>query len=150
MTSKKFALFLFVLFFAFAGNLAASAQKRQLKLSIQDKREVIKLILQNKDFRTDFKSLSEESLYLSTKNIPEQIQRNFPHIKGLNLKLVSPKKAKNSFFHFSFENFEVENTIVKVHFSAYYSICFRDMLYTLWKKSGKWRFRVNYNRRSCY
>lgn len=150
MLSKFFGYSLFILIFTLAGNVEIFPQKRQSKLSLRDKREIIRLILQNKDFRRDFSRLSEKSLLLSTKNIPPQLQRNFPRVKGLSLKLVSPKEARNSSVHLSFENFDIRKYAVKVHFSGYYPHCFRDMLYTFRKRNGRWRFKANYNHRSCY
>src|SRR5688572_28490998 len=95
----KSAFLSIILTFSFS--LIVGAQTQQFKTpsaiaetpqTIKAKREIIKLLLA--DF---FKNNAGQEIYLSTKNIPSKIQKEFPAIENLTTKLIAPDtKLENS------------------------------------------------------
>lgn len=93
MTLKFFILF--VPAFIFAGSFEVSAQNRQMKLSDKERRDIFRRILQDTDFSEAVEYSSNETVYLSTINIPLQLQSDFPEIKGVKFRFITPREIEN-------------------------------------------------------
>lgn len=146
MIAKVYFCVPFILLFIVFGNTESYAQKGKIKLTLQDKRKIIKKVLEDKTFRQDFSNDSPKgTFYLSTENIPIQIRKNFLKIKDLSIKLVSPEEittVRKVNVRLTFTKFERKNKAVDVYFESNYSGCFRDLKYKFWKKNRKWDFIV--------
>ena len=138
----KSAIFCIALFFSFS--IFATAQTQQFKKTngyfrklpnIKAKREIIKLLLL--DF---FKNNSDKEIYLSTKNIPLEIQTEFPKIKNLTAKLIqlNSATAENSCVY-EFRSF----TVFRKKASVSFGDCKNGLGYTFQKSRGKWKLVPN-------
>lgn len=138
----KSAIFCIALFFSFS--IFATAQTQQSKKhtvisetpkTVKAKREIIKLLLL--DF---FKNNSEKKIYISTQNIPTEIQTEFPQIKNLTAKLIQLNSATaENHCIFEFKTFSVTGKNASVSFGD----CKNGLGYTFQKSRGKWKLVSN-------
>lgn len=138
----KSAFLSIILTFSFS--LIVAAQTQQFKTSsainetpqtIKAKRKIIKLLLA--DF---FKNNNDQEIYLSTKNIPSEIQKEFPAIENLTTKLIAPEAAsKENQCPFEFRIFSVSGKKASVLFGD----CNNGLGYTFEKTRGKWKLIPN-------
>lgn len=138
----KTVFFYIVLTFSFS--LICTAQTQQFKTTsptqetsktIKAKRQIIKLLLA--EF---FKNTEKKEFYLSTKNIPKEIQNEFPAIKDLTANLTEPDtqiQPENCLFEF--RTFSVENKNASVLFGD----CNSGLGYNFKKTRGKWKIVPN-------
>lgn len=134
----------FCIALTFSFSLISAAQTQQFKTSsanqetpktIKAKREIIKLLLA--DF---FKNRTEKDVYLSTKNIPKEIQNEFPPIENLTANLTEPdSKLQENNCLFEFRTFSVESKKAAVLFGD----CNDGLGYTFKKMRGKWKIVPN-------
>ena len=74
----------FVLLFCFSA-VNAQEEKNETRLAPADRRLIIAALLNER-----FKNSSETTIYLTTANIPDEIQKNFPTLRDKTVRLVSP------------------------------------------------------------
>lgn len=114
----------------------------QVRLSVGDKRHIIKLILDDWDFTDAMESFEDKTPNLSTKNIPKSVQREFPPISGVKFNLLSPEyiaEAK-SIYYFSFGRFKVRGKQVYIWFyENYYDGGGRGFENAFQKIKGRWK-----------
>ncbi len=138
----KSAFLSLVLTFSFS--LIVGAQTQQFKTSsainenpqtIKAKRKIIKLLL------TDlFKNNADQEIHLSTKNIPSEIQKEFPVIRNLTTKLIAPDAVvPENECPFEFRIFSVSGKKASVLFGD----CNDGLGYTFEKTRGKWKLIPN-------
>ena len=120
-------------------SLIGAAQTQQFKTPsaitekpkvIRAKREIIKILL------ADFsKNNAAREIYLSTRNIPSEIQKEFPAIENLTTKLIAPEaQSQESVCPFEFRIFTVSGKRASVLFGN----CNNGLGYTFQKSRGKW------------
>ena len=139
MKLKNFILIFFALALICSLNRGTSAQ---LKLTIKDKREIIKLVLESRDFTDAIESFQDKTPNLSMINIPIEIQKNFPKTKHVNFHLLTPEYIKEAAFiyYFSFGKFRIYKRKVYVWFyENYYHGGGRGSEDVLQKVKGKWK-----------
>ncbi|GEM_PF-4727022 len=120
---------IFALLFCFCA--AAHAQETENKLLNVDQRRIIAVLLENK-----FKDSAEETIYISTVNIPDDIQKNFPPVKNKNFRLVSPEAAKDTeICAYGFGKFEFIDKFVSVSFGS----CREGLAYDFIKDGNGWK-----------
>ena len=138
----KFAFLSIILTFSFSLTVAAQTQQFKTPSTIAEKpqiikakREIIKLLLA--DF---FKNIEDKEIYLSTKNIPSEIQRKFPAIENITAKLIAPEtELQDSECLFEFRIFSVSGKKASVLFGD----CNDGLGYTFEKTRGKWKLIPN-------
>ncbi len=124
----SFLLSIFVLFFCFA---TANAQKTDVELTSADKRQIIEALLKEK-----FNGASEKTIYISTANLSEEIQKDFPLVKNKRIQLVSSEDSANSgVCSYEFGKFEVNGRSVSVSFGD----CNEGLAYDFKKFGDKWK-----------
>jgi hypothetical protein len=125
--------------FVLSVTLVSAAQTQQLKPSsptidtpqvLADKREIIKILL------TDFFGENKQTIYLSTKNVPFQIQNEFPQIKDLTARFSNYSDEK--ICAFEFHSFVIRGKIAQVDFGG----CNDGLNYNLTKSNGKWKINT--------
>ncbi len=131
---KKLFLLLGIFVSFFCLLVEANAQKTENKPSLADKREIIESLLKEK-----FDKSAEKIIYISTINLPTEIQNDFPPVKNKKIQFISSKNsAISGLCAYEFGKFEVINKFVSVAFGdcnsglAYDFIKFRDK----WKSVG--------------
>ena len=127
---KPPALFVvFILLFCFS---AVSAQeKTESKLTAADQREIIRVLLNEK-----FKTSPEEVIYLTTANIPDEIQKNFPAVKDKTVRLISPDAARQGeICAYEFGEFQFVEKFVSVSFGS----CREGLAYDFVKDGDRWK-----------
>jgi hypothetical protein len=119
---------IFVLFFGFC---AAAAQNRENKLATADQRRIIGFLLNDK-----FKGSNEETVYLSTANIPPEIRKDFPSPQNVRVRLISPESAAASeLCAYEFGEFQFIDKFVSVSFGN----CREGLAYDFVKDGGDWK-----------
>jgi hypothetical protein len=122
------AFLVFTLCFCFA--VAANAQKAKTTLKLADKREMVKLLLEN-----IAKTRPGETIYVSTRNLPFNIQNDLSRIRKAEIKLVAPEKAENAnLCHYQFGDFQIVDKFVSVALGD----CNSGFAYDFQKIRGKW------------
>ena len=134
----------FCIALTFSFSLISAAQTQQFKKSsanqetpktIKAKREIIKLLLA--DF---FKNDAAKEFYLSTKNIPKEIQTEFPLLEDLKATLTEPSsRLKEDNCLFEFRSFLVNEKKASVLFGD----CNNGLGYNFKKKRGIWKIVPN-------
>jgi hypothetical protein len=115
----------------FFGVCAAQAQNTETGLAAADQRQIIAGLLADK-----FKGSTEKTIYISTANLPDEIQKNFPPIKNKQVRLVSKKEANDSeICAYQFGEFEFIDKFVSVTFGN----CREGLAYDFIKESGEWK-----------
>lgn len=116
------------LFFCFC---AVDAQETENKLAVADERQIIGILLNEK-----FKTSPEETIYLSTANISEVIQKNFPTVKNKTILLIAPQTAKDSgVCAYEFGEFQFIEKFVSVSFGS----CREGLAYDFIKDGDGWK-----------
>lgn len=120
----------FVLTVCFAFNTAAQNRpdSGNLPTVAADKRAIIKLLLSD-----IFRGNPNETINLSTKNIPAQIRKNLPKFKDLTVRLVEDEEDACPF---EFHLFAVSGREAFVLFGD----CRSGLGYNFEKVRGRWRF----------
>jgi uncharacterized protein with PIN domain len=96
-----------------------------------DRREIVKLLLENVS-----KNNKDKIIYVSTKNLPPEIQSDFSEITNVKIQLVSAEDAANqNRCHYQFGSFNVSNKKVSVSFGD----CKAGLAYNFKKVRGKWK-----------
>ena len=111
---------------------AANAQETENKLAASDQREIIALLLADK-----FEGSDEETIYISTANLPDEVRKNFPQLKNKKVRFVSPANAgKNSDgCAYEFGKFEYIDKFVSVTFGS----CRDGLAYDFIKETDGWK-----------
>lgn len=131
LNSKKLFSLLCILGLLSCFFVEAIAQKTKKNPTIADKREIIKVLLKEK-----FDNSSETTIYISTINLPTEIQNDFPQIKNLKIQFVSPENSANSdLCAYQFGKFDVVNKYVSLSFGD----CNQGLAYDFKKIRGKWK-----------
>ncbi len=127
---KSPALFVVVvLLFCFSALRAQ--EKTENKLATADQRAIIAVLLNEK-----FKNSSEEIIYLTTANIPGDIQKNFPTVKNKTVRLVSPDAARQGdICAYEFGEFQFIDKFVSVSFGS----CREGLAYDFVKEDDRWK-----------
>lgn len=103
------------------------AQNTEGNLTFSDKRQIIESLLTEK-----FGKSNEKTIYISTANLPEEIQKDFPPLKNKRIQLVSTENADSQICAYEFGEFEVTKKAVSVSFGD----CDEGLVYDF-KKFGK-------------
>lgn len=126
---SSLALIVNLLFFCWITE--AVAQKSKKPLSLADQREIIKVLLEEK-----FDGSAAEIIYISTKNLPDKLQNEFPPIKNVQVRLVSQENAAAAdSCAYNFGKFEITAGYVSVTFGD----CREGLAYDFKKVRGKWK-----------
>ncbi|MDQ6785662.1 MAG: hypothetical protein M3033_02425 [Acidobacteriota bacterium] len=100
-------------------------------LKAADRREIIKLILENVS-----KNSKDKIIYVSTKNLSPDVQNDLSEIANENVQLVSTETAANqNRCDYRFGAFNVSNKLVSVSFGN----CKSGLAYTFKRVRGKWK-----------
>jgi hypothetical protein len=119
---------IFVLFLCFC---AARAQETENKLTNADQRQIIKILLADK-----FKGTKKPTIYISTANLNEEIQKDFPLLADIKVQLVSPETAiKSDFCAYEFGEFQMIDKFVSVSFGN----CRDGLAYDFIKSDDGWK-----------
>lgn len=127
---NRFALLgVFVLLFCFS---AVNAQQEESKkLASADRRLIIAALLNEK-----FKNSPETVLYLTTANIPDEIQKDFPTVKDKTVRLVSLETARrDDICAYEFGEFQFIEKYVSVSFGN----CREGLAYDFVKEDDRWK-----------
>ncbi len=117
-----------VLFFCFC---AINGQETENKLAAGDQRRIIGILLNEK-----FKTSSEETIYLSTANIPEEIQKDFPAVKNKTIRLIAPQSSESDeVCAYEFGEFQFIEKFVSVSFGS----CREGLAYDFIKDGDRWK-----------
>lgn len=117
-----------VLFFCFC---AIEAQETENKLAAADQRQIIGILLNDK-----FKSSPAEAIYLSTANIPKEIQKNFPTVKNKPIRLIAPQTSESAeVCAYEFGEFQFIEKFVSVSFGN----CREGLAYDFIKEGDRWK-----------
>ena len=109
----------------------AQAQKSKAVIKSADKREIIKLLLEDIS-----KNSPGKVIYVSNKNLTVDIQNDLSQIKNSKIKVVAPEKSANAdVCHYQFDSFEVSGKYVSVAFGD----CNSGLTYNFKKTRGKWK-----------
>ena len=119
---------IFVLLGCFA---AARAQEAENKLAASDQREIIALLLADK-----FEGSPEETIYLSTANLADELRKDFPRLKNKSVRLVAPAAVKDSeVCAYEFGKFEFIDKFVSVTFGN----CRDGLAYDFIRDADGWK-----------
>ena len=100
-------------------------------LKPSDRREIIKLLLENvsQDSR-------DKTIYVSMKNLTPEVQNELSEIGNVKIQLVSPETAANqNLCHYQFGAVNISNKLVSVSFGN----CKAGLAYNFKKVRGKWK-----------
>lgn len=119
----------FVLLFCFS---AVNAQEEnENKLAPADRRMIISILLNER-----FKTAEETTIYLTTANIPDEIQKDFPTVKDKTVRLVSPETARREeICAYEFGVFQFIDKFVSVAFGN----CREGLAYDFVKEDDRWK-----------
>jgi hypothetical protein len=122
-------LSIFLLFF---GAGAAHAQEETAdKLAVVDQRQIIEVLLKEK-----FRGSDEKTIYLSTANLPAEIQKDFPLLKNKKVQFISTETAAGrEVCAYEFGAFEMIDRFVSVTFGN----CNEGLAYDFKKYGDKWK-----------
>jgi hypothetical protein len=104
---------------------------------ISAKREIIEILFSN-----IFRSETKDSVYLSTRNIPIELQENFPKFENIIAEFVSPDSERGETCPLVFHSFFVSKTKATVSFGN----CSDGLGYNFEKINGKWEFASSKDR----
>ena len=118
---------IFLLLFCFS---AAPAQEN--KLSAIDQRRIVEVLLED-----NFNGSNEETIYISTANLADELQKDFPRLKNKKIRLVSPAAASKNpeICAYEFGRFEFIDKFVSVTFGN----CRDGLAYDFIKEGGQWK-----------
>lgn len=121
-------LSVFVLFFCFSG---IRAQKAENEPTFADKRQIIEALLKEK-----FTGSSEKTIYISTANLPDEIQNDLPAVKNNKIQFVSAETAANQgVCAYEFGKFEATGKFISVSFGD----CSEGLEYSFKKFGNVWK-----------
>jgi hypothetical protein len=127
---KKLSLLLSIVL-SFFCLTAADAQKAETEPSLADKRQIIEVLLKER-----FDKSSARTIYISTINLPAELQKDFPLVKNKKVELVSPEdSAKAGVCANEFGKFETIDKFVSVAFGD----CNEGLAYDFIKFGDKWK-----------
>lgn len=118
---------IFVCFFC----LSVPAQKTENELTFIDKRQIIETLLNEK-----FRKSPEKTIYISTANLSDEIQKDFPLVKNKKIRFISPENLnaqKNCAYQFG--EFKIEGKFVSIEFGT----CEVDLAYDFRKFGNTWK-----------
>ena len=118
--------FIFVFLGCFS---AADAQNAENKLPAADQRRIIEILLNE-----SFKNTPEETIYLTTANIPEALRKNFAPLKNKTIRFVAPEKSAE-FCAYEFGEFQVIDKFVSVSFGN----CREGLAFDFIKEGDTWK-----------
>jgi len=122
-------LSILVLFFSF--NIATNAQETEKELSVGDQRQIIEALLREK-----FTGSPEKTIYISTANLSNEIQKDFPLVKNKRIQFISADTVANSeVCAYEFGKFEFIDKFVSVSFGD----CNEGLAYDFKKYGDKWK-----------
>lgn len=127
----KILIFLFcAVFLCFS--LEAKAQKSKPSLTIKDKSEIIKTLLEEV-----FGNNPGKTIYISTKNIPAEIQTCLPRIKNVKFEFISASRdaAAAAVCPYQIDEFTLYGKNVSIGFGD----CNQGLSYDFRKIRGRWK-----------
>lgn len=134
----KLTFLCIVLTFSFSLTVASQSQQNknisvnaETPQNIKAKREIIKLL-----FANIFRGEVKEEIYLSTKNIPSELQNNFPEIENITAQFIDATLPKENICPFVFHSFAISGKKATVSFGN----CNDGLGYNFKKVNGKWKF----------
>jgi len=127
---NKISLVYLVFTLCFCFIIEAKTPKSKSALKLADKREIVKLLLENIS-----KNSPGKTIYVSSKNLPANIQNDLSQIKNAEIKLIAPEKPANAnLCAYQFDGFEVLDKYVSVSLGD----CNSGLVYNFKKIRGKW------------
>jgi hypothetical protein len=144
MIVKSVVCVLFTLLLIACGNVENFGQKGKIRLTLQDKREIIKMVLLDTDFNDALERTPDGTVYLSVSNIPLQIQNNFPEIKDVKFRFITPEeieKLKLPLLIFQFDKFETTSRTVSLYFGSSFNGSGSTFEYVFSKSNGRWKIK---------
>ena len=136
------ALFVVVLFLS-----VGAVTQRPIKLTDKDKAQIVESILVKENLLNSELRPSEERgvIYLSTDNLPSNLNLKIPEIKVILLKPDEIKeREENGLRHLAFGKFRVDGSKVEVLLNDTWQnikgggVTYRALTYKCQKVSGKW------------
>jgi len=119
---------LFVFFFSF---VTINAQETTTELSLSDKKQIIETLLKEK-----FGGSPEKMILISTANLSDDLQKDFPIIKNKKIQLISAELPKNAeTCAYEFGEFQFIDRFVSVTFGN----CSEGLAYDFKKFGDKWK-----------
>lgn len=119
---------IFVLFFSF---VPVNSQENNSELPLIEKKQIIESLLKEK-----FSDSPEKTIYISTANLSDDIQKDFPTLKNKKIQLISTETAKNSeACAYEFGEFQFIDRFVSVTFGN----CSEGLAYDFKKFGDKWK-----------
>jgi hypothetical protein len=119
---------IFALLFCFG---AAHAQKDENKLAAADERRIIAVLLEDR-----FKNSPEKTIYISTVNLSDGIEKSFQPVKNKTIRFVAPSTAADSALcAYEFGEFQVIDKFVSVTFGN----CREGLAYDFIKAGDEWK-----------
>jgi len=120
---------LLILCFCFAVPTMAQTSLDTLKPA--DRREIIKLLLENVS-----QNSRDKTIYVSMKNLTPEVQNELSEATNAKIQLVSPETAANQdFCHYQVGAVNISNKLVSVSFGN----CKAGLAYNFKKVRGKWK-----------
>ena len=130
-TKSCVLLSIFVLFFCFTAVSAQEEEETRDELPVSDQRQIIETLLREK-----FNGTGEKTIYISTANLPDELQKTFPPIKNKRIQLVSAETVAGSeVCAYEFGKFEFIDKFVSVSFGD----CNEGLAYDFKKYGDKWK-----------
>ena len=103
----------------------------QDNLPVADRVEIIKVLLEE-----NFRRPTSATVFISSRNLSEEVQKNFPRVKNLKVRFLSPEEASQSDVCFyEFGEFTMKRDFVHVSFGN----CRDGLSYTFKKYGNKWK-----------
>lgn len=116
------------MFFCFS---AVRAQEAGTELPLVDQRQIIEALLKEK-----FNSSPAKTIYISTANLSEEIQKDFPLVKNKKIQFISAETVAGSeVCAYEFGKFEFIDRFVSVSFGD----CNEGLAYDFKKYGDKWK-----------
>jgi len=125
----SFLLNIFVLFFCLT---TATAQKAVKELTLADQRQIIEVLLKER-----LEKSPEKTIYLSTANLPEEIQKDFPLLKDKRIEFIAAENSvkAEALCAYEFGKFERSGKFVSVSFGD----CNEGLAYDFKRFGDRWK-----------
>lgn len=120
--------FLLSIVVLFLGAFVASAQIAETALPIADQRSIIEILLKEK-----FDKSSDETIFISTANLPAEIREEFSPLKNKKVRFVSTQNSDVCAYEFG--KFEFIEKYVSVTFGD----CREGLAYDFMKSGSSWK-----------
>lgn len=100
-------------------------------LPIADRLEIIKVLLEE-----NFRRPTNATVFISSRNLPAEVQKNFPRVKNLKVQFLSPEEiSETDVCFYEFGEFTMKKDFVNVSFGD----CRDGLSYTFKKYGNKWK-----------